>query len=61
MMDLSHEVASYTHSDNQSVLSNNTITDSASKKKSSSLAYHLIREGVAMDNWSIGCVNSHDN
>ena len=37
--------------DNQSVLANTTIPDSTLKKKSQSIAYHFVREGVARDEW----------
>ena len=47
--------------DNQSVLANTTIPDSVLKKKSQSIAYHMIREGVARDEWRTAYVNTHDN
>ena len=37
------------YGDNQSVLANASVPDSALKKKSQSLAYHFVREGVARD------------
>ena len=49
------------HGDNQSVIANTKMPESTLKKKSSSLAYHLIREGVAMDDWRTAYVNAHDN
>ena len=36
---------------NQSVLANTTTPDSTLKKKSQSIAYHFVREGVARDDW----------
>ena len=39
----------YIHGDNQSVLVNSTIPTFVLKKKSSSIAYHFVREGVAAD------------
>ena len=39
--------------DNQSVLWNTTVPDSMLKKKSSSVAYHYVREGVSADEWKI--------
>lgn len=47
--------------DNQSVLANTTIPDSTLKKKSSSIAYHFVREGVARDMWRTAYVNTSDN
>ena len=47
--------------DNQSVLANTTIPDSTLKKKSQSIAYHFVREGVARSEWRTAYVNTHDN
>lgn len=47
--------------DNQSVLWNTTIPDSTLKKKSSSVAYHYVREGVSRDEWRTGYINTKDN
>ena len=47
--------------DNQSVLANTTIPDSPLKKKSQSIAYHFVREGVARDEWRTSYVNTYDN
>ena len=47
--------------DNKSVLANTSIPDSTLKKKSQSIAYHFVREGVARDEWRTGYVNTHDN
>ena len=47
--------------DNQSVLYNTTIPDSILKKKSQSIAYHFVREGVAKDEWRTAYVNTHEN
>ena len=49
------------YGDNQSVLVNTTITDSTLKKKSQSIAYHFVGEGVARDEWRTPYVNTHDN
>ena len=51
----------YIEGDNQSVLANTTIPDSTLKKKSQSIAYHFVREGVARDEWRTCYVNTHDN
>ena len=50
-----------TCSNNQSALANATVPDSTLKKKSSSLACHLIREGVALDESRTTHVNINDN
>ena len=47
--------------DNQSVLANTTIPDSTLKKKSQSIAYHLVRKGAARNEWSNTYVNTHLN
>ena len=49
------------YGDNQSVLANTTIPDSTLKKKSKSIAYHFVREGVERDEWRTSYVNTHDN
>ena len=47
--------------DNQSVLANMTIPDSTLKKKSQTIAYHFVHEGVGRDEWRTSYVNTHDN
>ena len=49
------------YGDNQSVLANTTIPDAALKKKSQSIAYHFVHEGVVRDEWSTSYVNTHEN
>ena len=51
----------YIYGDNQSVLANTTVPDSVLKKKSQSISYHYVREGVAKDEWRTAYVNTHDN
>ena len=51
----------YVYGDNQSVLYNTTIPESTLKKKSQSLCYHFVREGVARNEWRTGYVKSLDN
>jgi hypothetical protein len=51
----------YISGDNQSVLANTSIPDSALKKKNQSICYHFVREGVARDEWRTSYVNTHDN
>jgi hypothetical protein len=52
---------SYIRGNNQSVLANTTIPDSTLKKKSQSIAYHLVRAGASNDEWRTAYVNTHDN
>ena len=47
--------------DNKSALCDTSVPDSTLKKKSQSIAYHLIREGAARDEWRTAYVNTHDN
>jgi hypothetical protein len=61
MMGIPVNGPAYIFGDNQSVLANTTIPDSTLKKKSQSIAYHLIREGVARDEWRTTYVNTHAN
>lgn len=51
----------YIYGDNQSVLANTTRPDSTLKKKSQSIAYHFVREGVARNEWRTTYINTHDN
>lgn len=51
MMGVPVEMPTFIFGDNQSVLSNTTTPHSVLKKKSSSIAYHFVREGVARDEW----------
>lgn len=51
----------FIYGDNQSVLANTTIPESTLKKKSQSIAYHYVREGVARDEWRTSYVNTHEN
>ena len=47
--------------DNQSVLTNTSKAHSTLKKKSSSIAYHVVREGVAKDEWRTTYLDTHHN
>ena len=51
----------YIQGDNQSVLANTAIPESALKKKSQSIAYHFVREGVARDEWRTAYINTKHN
>ena len=61
MMGIPVEEPTCIYGDNQSVLAKTTIPDSTLKKKSESIAYHFVREGVARDEWRASYVNTHDN
>ena len=61
MMGMLVEGPVYIYGDNQSVLANTTIPDSTLKKKSQSIAYHFVHEGLAWDEWCMSYVNTHDN
>ena len=60
-MGIPNEGPTCIYGDNQSVLANTTIPDSTSKKKSQSIAYHFVHEGVTRDEWRTSYVNTHDN
>ena len=61
MMGISCEGPVCAYGDNHSALSKTTTPKSTLKKKSVSLAYHLVRKDAAMDNWRKDHVNVHDN
>jgi hypothetical protein len=61
MMVILCDGSAYILGDNQSVLCNTTTPSSTLKKKCQSIAYHLIREGVARDEWRTGYIRSDDN
>ena len=46
--------------DNQSALANTSIPESTLKKKCQIIAYHLVREGVARDEWRTAYIRSTD-
>jgi hypothetical protein len=51
----------YIFGDNKSVLVNSSQPHSQLKKKSSSIAYHFVREGVAKGEWNTTYLNTHLN
>ena len=61
MMGIPCEFPSYIFGDNQSVLVNSTVPESMLRKKSSSIAYHFVRECVAADECRIAYISTHDN
>ena len=61
MMGITCEDPACVHGSNQRVLANTTMPESTLKKKSSSLAYLLTREGVAIHDWTTYYVNTNEN
>ena len=61
MMGIPVNGPAYIRGDNQSVLCNTSIPDSTLKKKSQSIAYHFVREGVIRDEWQTAYMNTHEN
>ena len=55
------DLPSYIFGDNQSVLANTTHPHSTLKKKSSSIAFHFVREGVAKNEWLTTYLNTQHN
>ena len=51
----------YVFGDNKSVLVNSSNPFSQLQKKSSSVAYHFVREGVARKEWMVTYINTHEN
>ena len=49
------------YGDNQSVLANNTMPGYNLKKKTQSIAFHNVREGIARNKWQTAYVNTHEN
>ena len=61
MMGIPVNNPAFVYGDNQSVLWNTTDPDSTLKKKSSSVAYHFVHEGVTKDEWRTGYVKTSEN
>ena len=61
MMGITVPEPTFVFGDNQSVLANTTRPHSALKKKSSLIAYHFVREGVAKDEWQTAYLNTNPN
>ena len=47
--------------DNQPVLCNTSVPDSALNKKSQSIAYHFVRKVVARDEWRTSYFSTNEN
>ena len=61
MIGIPVDLPAYIFADNQSVLSNSTFPHSKLKKKSSSIAFHFVREGVARGEWRATYLNTDLN
>ena len=61
LMGIPCEEPTFIYGDNQSVLCNSAKPDSTLKKKSNSIAYHFVREGVAKDEWRTAYVKTNEN
>ena len=61
MMGITYEGPAYILWGNQSVLCNTSIPDSTLKNNSQSIVYHLVREGVARDEWRTAHIKSDGN
>jgi hypothetical protein len=60
-MGIAIDKPTYIFGDNKSVLVNSSEPHSQLKKKSSSIAYHFVREGVAKGEWRATYLNTHLN
>ena len=61
MMEIPTESPACIFGDNQSILVNSSVLHSALKKKSCSVSYHFVLEGVAKDEWRVEYVSTDDN
>ena len=61
MMGIAVSGPSLVYGDNQSVLVNSSVPSSQLKKKSNSIAYHLVRECVARDELRTTYTRTNDN
>ena len=61
MMGIPVEFPTFVFGDNQSVLVNSSKPHSSLKKKSSSIAFHFVREGVAKDEWRVAYLHTSLN
>ena len=60
-MGLPIENPAFVFGDNQSVLWNTSLPDSVLKKKTSSVAFNFVREGVSRDQWRTSYIKSNEN
>jgi hypothetical protein len=61
MMSIPVDGPSYVYGDNMSGLHNTSNPESTLKKKANSIAYHLVRESITMDEMRTGYIKTDDN
>jgi hypothetical protein len=61
MMGVLIDGPTYMYCDNMSMVNNTTAPDSMLKKKSNSIAYHVVREAVAMGELLVAYISTDDN
>ena len=61
MMGIQFKLPAFIYGENQSVLSNTTMTQYMLKRNSNSIAYHFVREGTACDKWRATYSNTNNN
>ena len=61
MVGITVDLPSFIFGDNQYVLSNTSLHHSKLKKKSSIIAFHFFREGVAKTEWKTTYLNTNLN
>jgi len=61
MMGIPVDLPTFIFGDNRSVLVNSSKPHLSLKKKSSSIAFHFVREGVAKDEWRVAYLNTNLN
>ena len=61
MMGIPVSNPTFIHGDNKSVLWNTSVPESTLKQKSSSVAYHFVREGVSKDIWRTAYIRTSEN
>ena len=61
MMGVSVNNPCFIYGDNQSAPWNTSVPDSMLKKKTSSVAYHFVCEGVSSDEWKSNYINTKEN
>ena len=61
MMGIPVQNPCFIYGDNQSVLWNTSVPDSMIKKKTASVSYHFVREGVSSDEWRTTYINTKEN
>ena len=61
MMGIRINGPAFVYGDNQSVLANTLSPDSSLKKKSNSIVFHFVREGIARDEWRTTYIETDEN